>query len=198
MLSRTRWITFHWRGTTSSVSVMSSPSFASRVPPQHQQAVGPATSARSRGRCSANGLRDGRRRAKAATFVALPAARAASDAACSAAVRPPSPTPPAPRAPARAGRAAARCAPSAGRTSRAAASRSAASGGRSAPHPRRPWHAARLPRPPRALGEAPVDALHQTAPLRRADRHRIALRARPYEAAAFQPLGRSRPAMEQV
>jgi hypothetical protein len=33
--SRTRWITFHCRGITSSVSLMSSPSLRSRVPPQH-------------------------------------------------------------------------------------------------------------------------------------------------------------------
>ena len=38
--SRTCWITFHCRGITSSVSVMSSPSFASRVPPQQAQEVG--------------------------------------------------------------------------------------------------------------------------------------------------------------
>src|SRR5918911_1356390 len=36
--SRTVWITFHCRGTTSSVSVMSSPSLAS-LPPQHGQAL---------------------------------------------------------------------------------------------------------------------------------------------------------------
>ena len=35
--SRTVWITFHWRGITSSVSVMSSPSLASRVEPQQPQ-----------------------------------------------------------------------------------------------------------------------------------------------------------------
>jgi hypothetical protein len=38
--SRTVWITFHCRGTTSSVSVIASPSLLS-VPPQHGQAVGP-------------------------------------------------------------------------------------------------------------------------------------------------------------
>ena len=37
--SRTVWITFHWRGTTSKVSVIVSPSLAS-LPPQHGQAVG--------------------------------------------------------------------------------------------------------------------------------------------------------------
>src|SRR5262245_6575402 len=40
--SRTVWITFHWRGTTSSVSVMSSPSFAS-LPPQHGHSEGADT-----------------------------------------------------------------------------------------------------------------------------------------------------------
>jgi hypothetical protein len=39
--SRTIWITFHWGGgMTSRVSVMSSPSFDRRVPPQQVQAVG--------------------------------------------------------------------------------------------------------------------------------------------------------------
>ena len=72
--SRTCWITFHWRGMTSSVSVTSSPSLDSRVPPQQAQAVGAGSTTRSRGRCSGNGLRDGRLRVKAATFVVLAAA----------------------------------------------------------------------------------------------------------------------------
>ena len=55
--SRTCWITFHCRGTTSSVSVTSSPILASRSEPQQAQAVGPGTMTRSRGRCSGNGLR---------------------------------------------------------------------------------------------------------------------------------------------
>ena len=38
--SRTCWITFHWRGITSSVSVTSSPSLDRRAPPQQGQAVG--------------------------------------------------------------------------------------------------------------------------------------------------------------
>jgi hypothetical protein len=38
--SRTVWITFHWRGTTSSVSVTSSPSFDSFVEPQQGQLSG--------------------------------------------------------------------------------------------------------------------------------------------------------------
>ena len=57
--SRTYCSTFHCRGTTSSVSVTSSPSLASRVEPQQVQAVGPGTTIRSRGRCSGKGLRDG-------------------------------------------------------------------------------------------------------------------------------------------
>ncbi len=49
--SRTVWITFHWRGTSSSVSVTSSPSFASLAEPQHGQEVGAGRSTtRSRGR----------------------------------------------------------------------------------------------------------------------------------------------------
>src|SRR5204863_3741278 len=47
--SRTLWTTFHCRGTTSSVSVMSSPSMASLLP-QHGQAMGPGITTRSRGR----------------------------------------------------------------------------------------------------------------------------------------------------
>jgi hypothetical protein len=37
--SRTCWITFHWRGTSSNVSVTSSPSLR-KPPPQHGQADG--------------------------------------------------------------------------------------------------------------------------------------------------------------
>ena len=59
--SRTVWTTFHWRGTTSSVSVTSSPSFAIRPEPQQQPQVAALRSPRSRGRCSGNGLRTGRR-----------------------------------------------------------------------------------------------------------------------------------------
>ena len=76
--SRTVWITFHWRGITSSVSVTSSPIFESFCEPQHSQALGAGTTTRSRGRCSGNGLRDGRRRVNALT-------RVVSAAACSAA-----------------------------------------------------------------------------------------------------------------
>src|ERR1019366_2744337 len=58
----------------------------SRVPPQQAQAVGPGTIRRSRGRCSGNGLRDGRRRAKDATFVVafvvLAAAISAASSSC--------------------------------------------------------------------------------------------------------------------
>jgi hypothetical protein len=48
--SRALWITFHWRGITSSVSVMSSPSFDSFVEPQHGQLSGVGMTTRSRGR----------------------------------------------------------------------------------------------------------------------------------------------------
>ena len=48
--SRTVWITFQRRGITSSVSVMSSPSFDSRADPQHGQVCGAAMTTRSRGR----------------------------------------------------------------------------------------------------------------------------------------------------
>jgi hypothetical protein len=62
-------MTFHCRGMTSSVSVMSSPIFTMRADPQQVQEVGASTTTRSRGRCSGNGLRAGRRRSKAATVV---------------------------------------------------------------------------------------------------------------------------------
>jgi hypothetical protein len=38
--SRTVSITFHWRGTDSSVRVTSSPGLRKRLPPQHSHAVG--------------------------------------------------------------------------------------------------------------------------------------------------------------
>ena len=76
--SRTVWITFHWRGMTSSVSVMSSPSFASRDEPQAAQLQGASITTRSRGRWSGNGLRTGLRRSKAATFVVAFTAASAS------------------------------------------------------------------------------------------------------------------------
>src|SRR5205085_6828060 len=76
--SRTCWITFQDLGMTSSVSVMSSPSLDSRDPPQQLQATGPGTITRSRGKCSGNGLRDGRLRANDATFVVLAAAISAA------------------------------------------------------------------------------------------------------------------------
>src|ERR1700686_4091726 len=46
--SRTVWITFHCRGTTSRVSVIVSPSLAN-LPPQHGQAAGPGITTRWRG-----------------------------------------------------------------------------------------------------------------------------------------------------
>jgi len=48
--SRTVWITCHCRGITSSVSVMSSPSFDNFVEPQHGQHSGAGMTMRSRGR----------------------------------------------------------------------------------------------------------------------------------------------------
>ena len=57
--SRTVWITFHWRGITSSVSVTSSPSLAT-LPLQHGQAVGPGITTRSRGRCAGKPAISGR------------------------------------------------------------------------------------------------------------------------------------------
>src|SRR6266508_3823808 len=62
--SRTVWITFHCRGTTSSVSVISSPSFDSLFEPQQGQLSGGGITTRSRGRWAGNGLRDGRLRWK--------------------------------------------------------------------------------------------------------------------------------------
>jgi hypothetical protein len=57
--SRTVWITFHWRGITSNVSVMSSPSLQSLSEPQQAQISGAGMTTRSRGRCSGRGFRDG-------------------------------------------------------------------------------------------------------------------------------------------
>ena len=71
--SRTCWITFHYRGITSSVSVMSSPSLRSRSLPEHRQTVGPGSTTRSRGRWSEKGFA---RRALAGTD--LPAAQISS------------------------------------------------------------------------------------------------------------------------
>ena len=48
--SRMVWITFHCRGMTSSVSVMSSPIFTMRVDPQQVQEAGASTTTRSRGK----------------------------------------------------------------------------------------------------------------------------------------------------
>ena len=52
--SRTVWITFYWR-ITSSVSVVSSPSFDGRTEPQPEQQVGPGITTRVRGRCAGSG-----------------------------------------------------------------------------------------------------------------------------------------------
>ena len=64
--SRTVWITFHWRGTLSRVSVIVSPSLDS-APPQQGHAVGPGMTTRSRGRCAGSGPRTGLRRMKLLT-----------------------------------------------------------------------------------------------------------------------------------
>jgi hypothetical protein len=72
--SRTVWITFHCRGMTSSVSVISSPSFDSFDNPQHGQLSGAAITIRSRGKWSGKGLRDGRLRWKDLTVWAWVAA----------------------------------------------------------------------------------------------------------------------------
>ena len=61
-----------------SVSVTSSPSFDSLVEPQQAQLSGAAITTRSRGRCSGNGLRDGRRLSNDFTVVARDACSAAS------------------------------------------------------------------------------------------------------------------------
>src|SRR3954467_5781723 len=56
--SRTVWMTFHLIGSTSSVSVMSSPSLDS-LPPQQGQAAGGGSTTRSRGRWAGRGARTG-------------------------------------------------------------------------------------------------------------------------------------------
>jgi hypothetical protein len=84
--SRTVWITFHCRGTTSSVSVTSSPIFAIRSDPQQAQVEEASTTTRSRGRCSGNGFFTGLRRSKARTFVTFSAACSARMASSAAAV----------------------------------------------------------------------------------------------------------------
>ena len=76
--SRTVWITFYWRGTTSSVSVVSSPSFDGRTDPQPAQQIGLGITTRVRGRCAGNGWRDGQVRVNAVTVVVLAAAIAAA------------------------------------------------------------------------------------------------------------------------
>jgi hypothetical protein len=76
--SRTVWTTFHWRGIASSVSVISSPSLASRSEPQQPQTSGAGMTTRSRGRCAGKGLRDGRLRVKSLSVVVRAAARSAA------------------------------------------------------------------------------------------------------------------------
>jgi len=87
-LSRTVWITFQDLGTTSSVSVTSSPSFDSFAEPQQGQFSGAAITTRSRGRCSGNGLREGRLRSNDLTVSVRAAAfSAASSSSVAAASR---------------------------------------------------------------------------------------------------------------
>src|SRR5204863_9075323 len=71
--SRTVWITFHCRGTTSKVSVMSSPSLAS-LPPQVGQAQGAGITTRSRGSCAGRSVRTGLLREKLGTALVADAA----------------------------------------------------------------------------------------------------------------------------
>lgn len=86
-VSRTVWMTFHERGTTSRVSVTSSPSFDRREPPQAGHAHGDGMMTRSRGRCSGNGFLIGSLRSNGATLVvlvvAISAARSSSLASTS-------------------------------------------------------------------------------------------------------------------
>ena len=83
--SLTCWITFHWRGMDSSVSVTVSPSLESRDPPQQAHEVGAGATTRSRGRLAGKGWREGFLRVKPATVVVLAAAFSAA-ASSSAAV----------------------------------------------------------------------------------------------------------------
>ena len=76
--SRTVWMTFHDLGTTSRVSVTSSPSFDRREPPQAGHAHGAGMTTRSRGRCAGNGFLTGRLRSNGATLVVLAAAISAA------------------------------------------------------------------------------------------------------------------------
>ena len=84
--SRTVSITLKRRGISSSVSVTSSPSFASREPPQQAQIVGASITTRSRSMSSGQGLRTGRLRVKARTFCAFAAAACAASSSSLAAV----------------------------------------------------------------------------------------------------------------
>ena len=67
--SRTVCTTFHCLGTTSSVSVTSSPSLTRLPPPQQGQASGEGSTTRTRGRSAGSGARLGLRRVKARTVV---------------------------------------------------------------------------------------------------------------------------------
>ncbi|MGY4426253.1 hypothetical protein ACVWY2_008702 [Bradyrhizobium sp. JR6.1] len=75
--SRTVSITFHWRGTTSSVRVTSSPSLRRRLRPQHSQAAGGLITTCSLGRCSGKVWRSPHLRVNPQTVVVLATARSA-------------------------------------------------------------------------------------------------------------------------
>ena len=137
------WITFHCRGTTSSVSVMVSPSSAS-LPPQHGQAVGRITT-RSRGRCAGNGARTGFLRVNGPT--AVPAVRCRGGFVLGRVRRR------LPRVAVPTGRAACGRARRTARTARTAAWRSAALG--APPSPRR---LRRAPRPPSRAVRSAISA----------------------------------------
>ena len=84
--SRTVWITFHALGITSSVSVISSPSFDSRLPPHAGHEHGAARTIRSRGRCSGNAFLTGGLRSKLRTLAVFSAAATATRASSLASV----------------------------------------------------------------------------------------------------------------
>lgn len=75
--SSTVWITFHWRGTTSSVSVTSSPILTS-LPRQHGHSLGTGNTTRSRGRWAGSGARTGFLRLKLRTTPGVASDRSGS------------------------------------------------------------------------------------------------------------------------
>src|SRR5437016_1240822 len=160
--SRTCWITFHCRGITSRVSVMSSPNLRRRGLPQHRQTVGPGSITRSRGRCSGKGWRAGRLRIKATTLVVLATARSAAISSR-----------------ARLSHTAAAPALLNPRVSQSVAAPDQVRGRLSAGHLRTPG----------ANWVPPVDPVKHVSQLRRADRDAPVGRRRPDKTAALQSLG---------